>query len=86
MSNTTTELATGNHAAGLCATMAGRANRGARGFGAGVYPITPQTECIEYLCAQDIEKGHVVRVESEHSAMAVCMGFALGGARTFTAS
>jgi len=81
-----TELITANHAAGLAATLAARANRTARGFGSGVYPITPQTEAIELLCAQEIEKGHVVRVESEHSAMAVCMGFALGGARTFTAS
>ena len=80
------ELLTANHASALAATLAGRANRGARGFGAGVYPITPQTECIELLCKQDIEKGHVVRVESEHSAMAVCMGFAIGGSRTFTAS
>lgn len=81
-----TELITANHAAGMAATLAGRANRTARGFGSGVYPITPQTECIELLCRQEIEKGHVVRVESEHSAMAVCMGFALAGARTFTAS
>jgi pyruvate/2-oxoacid:ferredoxin oxidoreductase alpha subunit len=81
-----TELITANHAAGLAAALAGRANRTGRGFGSGVYPITPQTECIELLCAQEIEKGHVVRVESEHSAMAVCMGFALAGARTFTAS
>ena len=27
-----------------------------------------------------------MRVESEHSAMAVCMGFSLAGARSFTAS
>ncbi len=80
------QLVTGNHAAGLAATLAARANRHARGFGAGIYPITPQTECIEFLCAQQIDKGHVVRVESEHSAMAVCMGFSLSGARTFTAS
>jgi pyruvate/2-oxoacid:ferredoxin oxidoreductase alpha subunit len=80
------QLITSNHAAGAAATLAGRANRMARGFGSGVYPITPQTECIEYLCNQEIEKGSVVRVESEHSAMAVCMGFAYGGARTFTAS
>lgn len=80
------ELITANHAAGLAATLAGRANRTARGFGSGVYPITPQTESIEFLCAQTIEKGHVVRVESEHSAMAVCMGFALGGSRAYTAS
>jgi len=82
----TLELLTANHASALAATLAGRANRSARGFGAGVYPITPQTECIELLCKQDIEKGHVVRVESEHSAMAVCIGFAIGGSRTFTAS
>jgi pyruvate/2-oxoacid:ferredoxin oxidoreductase alpha subunit len=80
------ELITANHAAAHAAVLAGRANRGGRGFGSGVYPITPQTECIELLCRQEIEKGHVVRVESEHSAMAVCMGFALAGARTFTAS
>jgi pyruvate/2-oxoacid:ferredoxin oxidoreductase alpha subunit len=80
------ELISANHAAGMAAVLAGRANRGGRGFGGGVYPITPQTECIEYLCAQQFDKGHVVRVESEHSAMAVCMGFALGGARSFTAS
>jgi pyruvate/2-oxoacid:ferredoxin oxidoreductase alpha subunit len=56
------------------------------GFGSGVYPITPQTECIELLCAHSFEKGEVVRVESEHSAMAVCIGFSLAGARSFTAS
>ena len=82
----TVELVSANHAAAMCATLAARANRTARGFGSGVYPITPQTECIELLCKQEIEKGSVVRVESEHSAMAVCMGFALSGARTFTAS
>ncbi|MHB8876284.1 MAG: hypothetical protein ACYC8T_21540 [Myxococcaceae bacterium] len=82
----TMELLSANHATAMAATLAGRANRTARGFGSGVYPITPQTECIELLCNQEIEKGHVVRVESEHSAMGVCMGFALSGARTFTAS
>lgn len=80
------ELVSANHAASIAATLAARANRRGRGFGAGVYPITPQTECIEHLCRQEIEKGHVVRVESEHSAMAVCLGFSLAGARTFTAS
>ena len=80
------ELVSANHACAMAVTLAARANRTARGFGSGVYPITPQTECIEYLCKQEIEKGHVVRVESEHSAMAVCMGAALAGQRTFTAS
>jgi pyruvate/2-oxoacid:ferredoxin oxidoreductase alpha subunit len=80
------EICSANHAAAKAACLAARANRRGRGFGSGVYPITPQTECIELLCQETIDKGHVVRVESEHSAMAVCMGFALGGARTFTAS
>ena len=82
----TVELLSANHAAATAATLAGRANRRGRGFGGGVYPITPQTECIEFLCKQEFDKGAIVRVESEHSAMAVCMGFALGGARSFTAS
>ena len=86
MSHNNLQFISANHAAGKAATMAGRANRGARGFGGGIYPITPQTECIEYLCKQEIEKGSLVRVESEHSAMGVCIGMSLSGARTFTAS
>lgn len=82
----TMELVSANHATAYATILAARANRTARGFGSGVYPITPQTECIEKLCDTTIEKGHVVRVESEHSAMAVCMGFSIGGARSFTAS
>lgn len=78
------ELISANHAAALAATMAGRANRTGRGFCSGVYPITPATECMEYLCAQRIEKGKVVRVDSEHSAMGVCIGAASAGARSFT--
>lgn len=80
------EFISANHAAAMSATMAGKANRDARGFGGGIYPITPQTECIELLCNQEFEKGDLVRVESEHSAMAVCMGYSLSGARSFTAS
>lgn len=82
----TMQLLSANHASAAAATLAARANRDARGFCSGVYPITPQTECIERLCEVEIEKGSVVRVESEHSAMAVCIGAALSGARTFTAS
>jgi pyruvate/2-oxoacid:ferredoxin oxidoreductase alpha subunit len=82
----TIDFLSANHAAAAAATLAGRANRNGRGFGGGVYPITPQTECIEYLCQQRFDKGEIVRVESEHSAMAVCIGMALAGARTFTAS
>jgi pyruvate/2-oxoacid:ferredoxin oxidoreductase alpha subunit len=80
------DLISANHAAAKAAAMAGRANREGRGFGGGVYPITPQTECIEQLCREPFDKGAVVRVESEHSAMAVCIGQSLAGARAFTAS
>lgn len=87
MKNEATEqFISANHAAAMAATLAGRANAKGRGFGGGIYPITPQTECIEYLCKQDFEKGSLVRVESEHSAMAVCIGMSQSGARSFTAS
>lgn len=80
------EILSANHAAGTAAILAGHANRRGRGFGGGVYPITPQTECIEILCQERFEKGHIVRAESEHSAMGVCIGFSIAGARAFTAS
>jgi len=79
-------LVTGNHAAGHTLAVAGEANRTARGCCAGAYPITPQTEIIEYLRAFSFTKGHIVPVESEHSAMGVCIGASLNGARSFTAS
>lgn len=79
-------LATGNHVAGHALALAGEANRNARGCCAGAYPITPQTEIIEYLSGFEFSRGKIVLVESEHSAMGVCMGAALAGARTFTAS
>jgi pyruvate/2-oxoacid:ferredoxin oxidoreductase alpha subunit len=82
----TRALVTGNHAAGFALAAAGEANRGARGCCSGVYPITPQTEIIEYLSATAFTKGVVVPVESEHSAMAVCIGASIDGARAFTAS
>ncbi len=77
---------TGNHAAGHALAAAGEANRRARGCCGGAYPITPQTEIIEYLMAHAFARGSVVPVESEHSAMGVCIGAALAGARAFTAS
>jgi pyruvate/2-oxoacid:ferredoxin oxidoreductase alpha subunit len=79
-------LATGNNVAGQTLALAGEANRHARGCCAGAYPITPQTEIIELLSGFRFSKGRVVLVESEHSAMGVCIGAALAGARTFTAS
>lgn len=55
----------------------------------GAYPITPQTSIMEYL-AKYVETENlpieIVRVESEHSAMAVAMGAAAVGARAFTAT
>jgi pyruvate/2-oxoacid:ferredoxin oxidoreductase alpha subunit len=80
------QLATGNHAAGHAMSLAGEANRRARGAVCGIYPITPQTEIVEYVAKFPFSKGRVVPVESEHSAMGVCIGASLNGARSFTAS
>jgi pyruvate/2-oxoacid:ferredoxin oxidoreductase alpha subunit len=80
------EVITGNHAAGYALSAAGEANRAARGVACGIYPITPQTEIVEYVAKYPFSKGRVVPVESEHSAMAVSMGASISGARAFTAS
>jgi pyruvate/2-oxoacid:ferredoxin oxidoreductase alpha subunit len=53
------------------------------------YPITPQTHIVEALsefCAQGKMDARFVNVESEHSALAACIGAASGGVRTFTAT
>jgi len=80
------QVITGNHAAGYALSAAGEANRTARGVACGIYPITPQTEIVEYVAKFPFSKGRVVPVESEHSAMAVSMGASMSGARAFTAS
>ncbi|HUU75428.1 MAG TPA: transketolase C-terminal domain-containing protein [Methanoregulaceae archaeon] len=53
------------------------------------YPITPQTEIVEqmaeYVTNRELES-HYIPVESEHSAMAACIGASVTGARTFTAT
>lgn len=53
------------------------------------YPITPQTPLTEKL-SQMIDAGEMdaeyVAVESEHSALAVCIGAASAGVRAFTAT
>lgn len=53
------------------------------------YPITPQTSVTETLC-QFIEGGELkaeyVRVESEHSALTVCISASTVGARVFTST
>ncbi|MBI1747015.1 MAG: pyruvate ferredoxin oxidoreductase [Acidobacteria bacterium] len=53
------------------------------------YPITPQTTIIETLA--DIMtkadwKHKFINVESEHSAMACCIGASMGGVRAYTAT
>ena len=80
------EIVTGNHAAGHALSLAAEANRGARGAACGIYPITPQTEIVEYVAKFPFTKGRVVAVESEHSAMGVTIGASIAGARAFTAS
>jgi len=53
------------------------------------YPITPQTKLAEVL-SEYVERGELkaeyVRVESEHSAMTVCISASTVGARVFTAT
>lgn len=82
----TVQVVTGNHAAGYALSAAGEANRTARGAACGIYPITPQTEIVEYVARFPFSKARIVPVESEHSAMAVSIGASLAGARAFTAS
>jgi pyruvate/2-oxoacid:ferredoxin oxidoreductase alpha subunit len=53
------------------------------------YPITPQTSIAERLaeaCASGELPARFILVESEHSAMATCIGAAAAGSRTFTAT
>lgn len=53
------------------------------------YPITPQTQIVEELselCANGELDAKFIKVESEHSAMASCMGASAAGARAFTAT
>jgi len=53
------------------------------------YPITPQTEVVEQI-AEFVTTGEMksryIAVESEHSAMAACIGASITGVRTFTAT
>ena len=53
------------------------------------YPITPQTSIVEKLaefCSAKSMDSKFLKVESEHSAMAACIGASTTGARTFTAT
>ncbi len=53
------------------------------------YPITPQTGVVEEL-SEIVSDGDLsakfIKVESEHSAMACCIGASMSGARAFTAT
>src|SRR4030067_3461747 len=53
------------------------------------YPITPQTHIVEKLadlCANGELQAKFLTVESEHSAMASCIGASAVGVRAFTAT
>ena len=72
----------GNHAVSWGVTLA-------RAEVIAAYPITPQTQIVEELsemCADGRLPARFVRVESEHSAMAACIGASATGARAFTAT
>ena len=72
----------GNHAASAAARLC-------RVQVIAAYPITPQTQIVEKLaelCADGSLPARFIPVESEHSAMAACIGAAMAGARAFTAT
>src|SRR5574342_82615 len=72
----------GNHAASYGALLA-------RVEVVSAYPITPQTQIVEKLaefCAEGRLQARFLEVESEHSAMAACIGASQAGVRTFTAT
>lgn len=53
------------------------------------YPITPQSQVVELIsemCANGEIDTKFLKVESEHSAMACCIGSSLAGSRVFTAT
>jgi len=72
----------GNHAASYAARLC-------RVQVIAAYPITPQTQIVEKLaefCADGSLPARFIQVESEHSAMAACIGAASAGARAFAAT
>ena len=82
MSGAHVRVINGNHAAALAAMLS-------RVQVIAAYPITPQSPVAELL-AQLVERGEMaaqyVRVESEHSALTVCIAASTVGARAFTAT
>jgi pyruvate/2-oxoacid:ferredoxin oxidoreductase alpha subunit len=76
------KLMTGNEAAALATKMA-------KPQVIAAYPITPQTSIAEKLAAYVAGgelKSRYIKVESETSALAACIGGSLSGARVFTAT
>jgi pyruvate/2-oxoacid:ferredoxin oxidoreductase alpha subunit len=76
------KVITGNYAVSYGAALA-------RAQVIAAYPITPQTTIVELLadfCAEGALQAKFIKVESEHSAMASCIGAAAAGARAFTAT
>ncbi len=72
----------GNHAASYGALLA-------RVEVVSAYPITPQTQIVEKLAeftADGRLRARFLEVESEHSAMAACIGASQAGVRAFTAT
>ncbi len=75
-------LLTGNHAAAYGAMLS-------RAEVISAYPITPQTMIVELLSeltASGRLAARFMTVESEHSAMAACVGASAAGARAYTAT
>lgn len=75
-------LLTGNHAAAYGAMLS-------RPEVISAYPITPQTMIVELLSEMTASgrlPASFITVESEHSAMAACVGAAAAGSRTYTAT
>jgi 2-oxoisovalerate ferredoxin oxidoreductase alpha subunit len=76
------KVMTGNHAVSFGA-------KTARAEVIACYPITPQTEVVEKLSEMVADgelRARFIKVESEHSAMAACIGASATGARAFTAT
>ncbi len=76
------KVITGNHAVSFGA-------KSARAEVIAAYPITPQTEVVEKLSEMVADgelRANFIKVESEHSAMAACIGASAIGARAFTAT
>lgn len=81
-SGSTHKVMIGNHAVAHAVKLA-------RAQVISAYPITPQTQVVELL-SEMVGSGALnakfITVESEHSALAACVGASAAGARTFTAT